>query len=495
MTRIQEVRGLRAAQFPEDAGPMKHPVRPQSYMEIRNFYTMTVYEKGAEVVRMQHTLLGEEKFMAGMRLYFKRHDGQAVTCDDFVQAMQDASGVDLTQFRRWYDVAGTPVLDCTGDYRDGTFTLNVRQSMNPPFHVPLLVKIGDKEQLLHVRKTEERFTFPGLKQRPVPSLLRRFSAPVILNYPYSEADLLHLLANDDDPFNRWEAAQRVAASIILEHAGKPSPAFIEGIRRVLDDPDPMLAGEVLNLPAETFLAEQLEVVDPDALHASRNALRKALASALESELRATYERMAVKGRYSPDASAIGRRSLRNTALGYLTELGDCSTAYRQFQSADNMTDSQAALTALAQIDCPERKKALDDFYARWKNEPLVVDKWLQVQAGSRLPGTLANVQALLRHPAFDIKVPNKVYALIRTFVANHVRFHAADGSGYDFLADQVIAINRFNPQVAARMARGFDRWRKFDAARQAKARAALERIRDSDGLTKDVAEIVTKALG
>ena len=495
MTRIQEVRGLRAAQFPEDAGPMKHPVRPQSYMEIRNFYTMTVYEKGAEVVRMQHTLLGEERFMAGMRLYFKRHDGQAVTCDDFVQAMQDASGIDLTQFRRWYDVAGTPVLDCDGRYEDGTFTLTVRQSMNPPFHVPLLVKVGDKEQLLHVRKAEERFTFPGLKQRPVPSLLRRFSAPVILNYPYTEAELLHLLANDDDPFNRWEAAQRVAASVILNARGKPSPAFIDALRRVLDDPDPIFAAEVINLPAETFLAEQLEVVDPDALHASRNALRKAIASALEPELHAAYERLAVKGRYSPDPASIGRRALRNTALGYLTELGDCATAYRQFQQADNMTDSQAALTALAQIDCPERQRALDEFYARWNKEPLVVDKWLSVQASSRLPGTLARVKQLLEHPAFDIKVPNRVYALIRTFAANHVNFHAADGSGYAFLADQVIAINRFNPQVAARMARGFDRWRRFDAARQAKARAALERVRDSDGLTRDVAEIVTKTLG
>ena len=495
MTRIQEVRGLRAAQFPEDAGPMKHPVRPQSYMEIRNFYTMTVYEKGAEVVRMQHTLLGEEKFMAGMRLYFKRHDGQAVTCDDFVQAMQDASGVDLTQFRRWYDIAGTPVLDCTGAYADGTFTLTVRQSMNPPFDIPLAVKIGEREQLLHVRKSEERFTFTGLKQRPVPSLLRRFSAPVILNYPYTEADLLHLLANDDDPFNRWEAGQRVAAAIVLEHAGKPSPAFIDAMRRVLEDPDPMLAAEALNLPAETFLAEQLEIVDPDALHASRNALRKALASSLERELRTTYARMSVKGAYSPDAAAIGRRSLRNTALGYLTELGDCATAYRQFEEADNMTDSQAALTALAQIDCPERAKALEQFYTRWSNEPLVVDKWLAVQAGSRLRTTLQTVKGLLRHPAFDIKVPNKVYALVRTFAANHVNFHAADGSGYEFLADQVIAINSFNPQVAARMARGFDRWRKFAPARQAKARAALERIRDSDGLTRDVAEIVTKALG
>lgn len=494
MTRIQEVRGLRAAQFPEDAGPMKHPVRPQSYMEIRNFYTMTVYEKGAEVVRMQHTLLGEEKFMAGMRLYFQRHDGQAVTTDDFVQAMQDASGVDLTQFKRWYDVAGTPVLDCAGDYKDGAFTLTVKQSMNPPFHIPFVVKVGEKEQLLHVKKAEERFTFSGLKQKPVPSLLRRFSAPVILNYPYSEPDLLHLLANDDDPFNRWEAGQRIAASIILEDKGEPSAAFVQAMGRVLADRDAIFAAEVWNLPGETFLAEQLEVVDPDALHASRNGLRKALASRLERELRTAYERLEVKGPYSPDPASIGRRALRNTALGYLTELGDCATAYRQFQRADNMTDSQAALTALAQIDCPEREKALEEFFARWKNEPLVVDKWLQVQAGSRLPNTLQNVKELLAHPAFDIKVPNKVYALIRTFVGNHVRFHAADGSGYEFLADQVIAINRFNPQVAARMARGFDRWRKFDAARQAKARAALERIRDSDGLTKDVAEIVTKAL-
>src|SRR3954465_13476498 len=495
VTRIQEVRALRAAQFPEDAGPMAHPVRPQSYMEIRNFYTMTVYEKGAEVVRMQHTLLGEEKFMAGMRLYFKRHDGQAVTCDDFVQAMHDASGIDLTQFRRWYDVAGTPVLDCSGSFENGTFTLTVKQSMNPPFHIPFLVRVGDKEQLLHVKKPEERFTFTGLKAKPVPSLLRRFSAPVILNYPYSEEDLLHLLANDDDAFNRWEAGQRVAAAIILQHGGKPSGAFTDAMRRVLSDRDPIFAAEVLNLPAETFLAEQLDVVDPDTLHASRNALRKALASALEGPLRAAYERLEVKGAYTPDPGSLGRAALRNTALGYLTELGDCASAYRQFQRADNMTDSQAALTALAQIDCPEREKALQEFYARWKNEPLVVDKWLVVQAGSRLPSTLQTVRTLLKHPAFDIKIPNKVYALIRTFVGNHVRFHAADGSGYEFLADQVIAINAFNPQVAARMARGFDRWRRFNGSRQDNARAALERIRNTDGLTKDVAEIVTKALG
>jgi aminopeptidase N len=494
MTRIQEVRALRAAQFPEDAGPMKHPVRPQSYMEIRNFYTMTVYEKGAEVVRMQHTLLGEEKFQAGMRLYFKRHDGQAVTCDDFVQAMQDASGTDLAQFRRWYDVAGTPVLDCTGDYKDGSFTLRVRQSMNPPFHIPLLAKVGNEERLLHVRESEERFTFGGLKERPVPSLLRRFSAPVILNYAYSEADLLHLLAHDDDPFNRWEAGQRLAASIILERKGEPSAAFVEAMGSMLGERDLIFAAEVLNLPPESFLAEQLEVVDPDALHAARNDLRRKIAAGLKEELLAAYKRLASKARYSPDPASIGRRALRNQCLGFLTELGESALAYQQFQGADNMTDAMAALTWLAQIECPERDKALEEFYARWKDEPLVVDKWLGVQAGARLPDTLGRVQRLLKHPAFDIKVPNKVYALIRTFSANHVRFHAADGGGYAFLADQIIALNALNPQVAARMARGFDRWKKFDAGRQAKARAQLERIRDADGLSKDVAEIVTKAL-
>jgi len=494
MTRIQEVRNLRAAQFPEDAGPMKHPVRPQSYMEIRNFYTMTVYEKGAEVVRMQHTLLGEDKFQAGMRLYFERHDGQAVTCDEFVQAMQDASGVDLSQFRRWYDVAGTPVLDCAGSFNNGTFTLTVKQSMNPPFHIPLAVKIGDTEQLLNVRKVEERFTFPNQKTKPVPSLLRRFSAPVILNYPYTEAELLNLLAHDDDAFNRWEAGQRLAASTILERRGQPSPALIDAMGSMLREKDQIFAAEVLTLPSESFLAEQMDVVEPDVLHAARNTLRLALARALKEQFLAAYRRHESKARYTPDAAAIGRRSLRNTCLGFLAELGMSTLVYEQFKNADNMTDSMAALTWLAQLDCPERDKALGEFHARWKDEPLVVDKWLAVQAGSRLPDTLRRVRGLLAHPAFDLKVPNKVYALIRTFSGNHVRFHAADGGGYAFLADEIIALNGLNPQIAARMARAFDRWKKFDAARQAKARAELERIRDTDGLSKDVAEIVTKAL-
>ncbi len=518
VTRIQEVRMLRAAQFPEDAGPMAHPVRPQSYMEIRNFYTMTVYEKGAEVVRMQHTLLGEDKFQAGMRLYFQRHDGQAVTTDDFVQAMQDASGIDLTQFRRWYDQAGTPVLECAGDCDAGkkTFTLTVKQSCPAtpgqesklPFHIPLAVGLVGADgrdllpegtRVLSVQQAQERFVFENVPGKPVPSLLRRFSAPVTIRYGYSEADHVHLMAHDSDPFNRWEAGQRLAAEIILAKGGVPPRSYLDAAKRVLaeSERDPAFAAEALGLPSETFLAEQLEVVDPDALHAARNTLRLRLAQALKDELLAAYRANAVAGPYAPDAASVGRRALRNLALSYLMELETADVralCYEQYAGSDNMTESFAALGVLANSDCVERQKALASFYEKWRDEPLVVDKWLAVQATSRLPGTLARVKELLGHPAFDLKVPNKVYALIRGFSANHVRFHAADGGGYAFLADQVIALNALNPQVAARMARGFDRWKKFDAGRQAHARAALERVRDAESLSKDVAEIVTKAL-
>jgi aminopeptidase N len=497
VARIQEVRNLRAAQFPEDAGPMAHPVRPQSYMEIRNFYTMTVYEKGAEVVRMQHTLLGEEKFQAGLRLYFERHDGQAVTCDDFVQAMQDASGIDLTQFRRWYDIPGTPVLDCAGNFKDGVFTLNVRQSMDPPFHIPFAVRVGKEEKVLSIKEKEQAFRFENLPSRPVPSLLRGFSAPVILNYDYSDADLLHLLADDDDPFNRWEAAQRLAADIILKRGGVPPDAFVNAIRKLFSEDDHAFVAECLSLPSETFLAEQLEVVDPDALHAARNKLRRALAAHLKGELLDKYRSLAGTGPYSPDPQSSGRRALRNLALSLLMELETSDVValcYEQYGQSDNMTEQFAALTALANSQAPQRTIALDSFYDRWKDEPLVVDKWLSVQALSRLPETTARVRELLAHPAFDIKVPNKVYSLVRGFAANHVRFHSADGAGYEFLADRVLELDALNPQVAARMARGFDRWTRFDAARRKMAKAQLERIRGQKGLSRDVSEIVTKAL-
>ena len=506
--RIAEVRMLRAAQFAEDAGPMRHPVRPQSYQEISNFYTVTVYEKGAELVRMQHTLLGAAGFRKGMDLYFRRHDGQAVTCDDFVAAMADANGADLAQFKRWYDVAGTPRLDVDGSYdaQARRFTLTVRQSMDPPLHIPFALGLVGPDggeligtRTLPVRNVEEHFVFEGIAAAPVPSLLRNFSAPVIVNYAYSEADLTHLMAHDADPFNRWEAGQRLAASIILEKRGEPSAAYVEAVERVLAGAadDPAFAAEALALPSETFLAEQIEVVDPDALHAARDTLRRKLAEALHSRFAETRETMRVPGPHSPDAASSGKRALRNLCLGYLMELADGDArvlAGRQLEAADNMTDAMAALAALANCDCPERVPALERFYQRWQSEPLVVDKWFAVQAMSRLPSTLENVKRLAAHPAFDIRNPNKVYSLIRAFCANFVRFHAAGGGGYAFAADRIIEIDRLNPQVASRVARSFDRWKKFDSARQVHAHAALQRIRDAQGLSGDVAEVVGKAL-
>jgi aminopeptidase N len=534
--RIQEVRTLRAAQFPEDAGPMAHPVRPQSYIEISNFYTPTVYEKGAEVVRMIHTLLGAQGFRKGMDLYFQRHDGQAVTCDEFVQAMQDASGVDLTLFKRWYDQAGTPELDVEASYdaASARYTLHVRQSCpatpgqpeKQPLHIPLALGLvgpdgrdiplrlegeaaaGATTRVLSLAQPQASFTFVDVPARPVPSLARGFSAPVKLRFPYTADELTHLSAHDSDPFNRWEAGQRLATDLMLANvaavrAGRDPripEAFVAAFGRVLADAgqDPAFAAEALALPSEGFLAEQMDEVDPDAIHRVRVDLRRQIAAALRAELRSAYEAHAGSGPYSPDAAAAGGRALRNTCLGYLTELDDAEArglAMRQFELADNMTDSVAALTALAQLDCPERRSALAQFYERWKQEALVMDKWLSVQATSRLPGALAEVRALMNHPAFDLRNPNKVRALISSFChGNPVRFHAADGSGYEFCADNVVALDALNPQVAARLARAFDRWKKFDAGRQAHARAALERIRALPTLSKDTLEVVTRAL-
>ena len=533
--RIQEVRALRAAQFPEDGGPMAHPVRPQSYIQISNFYTPTVYEKGAEVVRMIHTLIGAQSFRKGMDLYFQRHDGQAVTTDDFVRAMQDASGVDLTHFKRWYDQAGTPAVQASGSYdaAAGTYTLTLAQSCPPtpgqseklPLHIPFALGLVDAEgkdvalqlepepaptgatRVLSLTRAEQSFTFVEVPSEPVPSLLRGFSAPVIVKYDYDDTALAHLLAHDSDAFNRWEAGQRLAVSILLRgiaarQAGKQPEfpdAFVHAFARVLDDGarDPAFTAEALALPSESYIAEQMEVIDPDAIHAVRVALRRRLAEALKGELLAAYQAFMVTGAYSPDARSAGQRALKNLCLSYLVESIEppgLELCLRQLDTADNMTDAMAALAALANSDCAERAPALERFHARWKGEPLVVDKWLAVQAGSRLPGTLAEVKRLTGHPAFDIRNPNKVYSLIRTFGGNQVRFHGADGAGYAFLADQVLALDALNPQIAARIARTFDRWRKFDAQRQQHARSQLERIRDKSGLSKDTLEVVTKAL-
>ena len=525
--RIREVRGLRAGQFPEDAGPMAHPIRPESFVEINNFYTATVYDKGAEVIRMIQTLIGRDGFRAGMDEYFRRHDGQAVTCEDFVAAMAAASGFDFSQFMRWYKQPGTPQVAVNGvfDAKTNSYTLNCTQSNRraadeAPYLIPIRVALfaedgtclPNSERLLQLTATSQSFVFTDLASAPIPSLLRDFSAPVVLDFDYTPQQLAVLLAHESDPFNAWEAGQRLASSLILDAtaaiaAGQPVrwPAdFVDAIRRLLQTQatrGAAFVAEAISLPGESTLAEMLDVVDPDALHAARNALRRHLAEQLEKEFFGLYSTLTASEAYAPSSEQAGRRALRNTCLGYLLELDTADSrqlALGQFQSADNMTDQFAALAALANVnaaDCPERATALADFYAQWKDEALVVDKWLAAQSTSRRPDTLATVKALTAHPAFDISNPNKIYSLIRAFGANLARFNAADGSGYAFIADQVLALHERNPQVASRLARCFDRWTKFDAARQAHAKVALLRIRDHANLSRDVFEVVTRALG
>jgi len=526
VARIREVRGLRAGQFPEDAGPMAHPVRPASFVEINNFYTATVYEKGAEVIRMIQTLIGRDTFRAGMDEYFRRHDGQAVTCEDFVAAMTAASGFDFTQFMRWYNQPGTPHVAVDGHFSaaNQSYTLtctqsNPRASDTAPYLIPLRVALfaadghllPDSERLLQLTATTQSFVFENIAAEPVPSLLRDFSAPVYLDFAYTPDQLAVLLAHETDPFNAWEAGQRLATQLILEAtaaiAAGRSPiwpaSFVDAARRLLQTQakrGAAFVAEALTLPGESTLAELLDVVDPDALHAARNGLRRHLAEQLEGEFSGLYAGLTVQEAYAPSSEQAGRRALRNLCLSYLLELDTLAVrqlALHQFRTADNMTDQFAALAALANVnaaDCPQREQALTEFYAKWKDEALVVDKWLQAQSTSRRPDTLATVKALTAHPAFEIGNPNKVYSLIRAFGANLARFNAADGSAYAFIADQVLVLHDRNPQVASRLARCFDRWTKFDASRQAHARAALERIRDHAGLSRDVAEVVARSL-
>jgi aminopeptidase N len=524
--RIREVRGLRAAQFPEDAGPMAHPIRPESFVEINNFYTATVYEKGAEVIRMIQTLIGRDAFRAGMDEYFRRHDGQAVTCEDFVAAMAAASGFDFSQFMRWYRQPGTPRLAADGfwDADSASYTLTLTQS-NPrasddaPYLIPVRVALfaadgrllPGSERLLQLSASSQSFVFDNIAEEPVPSLLRDFSAPVYLDFDDTPEQLTVLLAHETDPFNAWEAGQRLATRLILAAtaeiaAGRPPvwPAsFVDAARQLLQTQasrGAAFVAEALTLPGETTLAELMSVVDPDALHAARNALRRHLAEQLENEFAGLYASLTIDAPYAPDSAQAGRRALRNLCLSYLAELDTEAArelALAQFRQADNMTDQFAALAALANVnaaDCPQREAALADFYTQWKSEALVVDKWLQAQSTSRRPDTLATVKALTAHPAFDLGNPNKIYALIRAFGANLARFNAADGSGYAFMADQILALHDRNPQVASRLARCFDRWQKFDAGRQVHARAALMRVREHAGLSRDVLEVVNRAL-
>ena len=539
VTRIQEVRGLRATQFPEDAGPMAHPVRPAAYQAIDNFYTATVYRKGAEVIRMMHTFLGEDAFQAGMRLYFQRHDGQAVTCEDLLAALRDATpqgSSALAGFEAWYTQAGTPRVTARGVYDPSArrYTLHLAQANPPtayelrlaregqpqtrsPLPIPVAVGLLGPEgndltgtRVLRLDRPEQTYTFEDVPAPPVPSLLRGFSAPVMLDYPYSQSELLHLLAFDSDAFNRWEAGQRLATAIL--HAGIAAggmtggwmpAAYPEALARLLEAAprggvDPALVAEILDLPSEMELAEGLDEPDPEAIHRARENLRRHLAASLREFLQLTRRALAPTGPYRPEPADAGRRALANACLDLLVTLDEPSLldlAVNQYERADNITDRLAALTALANRPGPLGDAALERFYDDWREESLVIDKWLAIQALRRPDGTVARVRSLLEHPAFDLRVPNRVYALVRNFaVANPRHFHAADGSGYRLVADVIDRLDPLNPNVAARIARAFDRWRHYDAGRQAHAHAALQALAGKRDLSANTREVIEKAL-
>ncbi|GIZ12109.1 aminopeptidase N [Pseudomonas sp. NCCP-436] len=538
--RIEDVAYLRTHQFAEDAGPMAHPVRPDAYMEISNFYTLTIYEKGAEVLRMIHTLLGPELFRKGSDLYFERHDGQAVTCDDFVKAMEDASGIDLTQFKRWYTQAGTPRLEVVEahDAAAQTYSLTFRQSCPAtpgqseklPFVIPVALGLLDAQgnelplrlqgeaaaqgssRVLSVTEAEQTFTFEGIAEKPLPSLLRGFSAPVKLGFPYDRDQLMFLMQHDNDGFNRWEAGQQLSVQVLQELIGQHQRGealvldqrLVSALRTLLEDEtlDQAMVAEMLSLPGEAYLTEISEVADVEAIHAAREFARKELAMTLFAPLWARYQANREVSRATPyvaEAAHFARRSLQNIALSYLmlSEKPEVLAAcVEQFENADNMTERLAALAVL--VNSPfqqERDKALAMFADYFRDDALVMDQWFSVQAGCPLPGGLERVHALMQHEAFTLKNPNKVRALIGAFAnQNLINFHRADGAGYRFLADQVIALNALNPQIASRLLAPLTRWRKYDSARQTLMKAELERILTSGELSSDVYEVVSKSL-
>ena len=552
--RIEDVRVLRTAQFPEDAGPMAHPVRPDSYIEINNFYTVTIYEKGAEVVRMMHTLVGREGFAKGMKLYFERHDGQAVTCDDFASAIADANPTSdlarlLPAFKRWYSQAGTPHVHATGNYdaASRTYTLTLTQSCAPtpgqsakePFLIPVELGLlsasgaalplqmadesapGAASRTVVLTEPTQTLTFVHVDAEPVPSLLRNFSAPVVLDIDYTDAQLLTLLAHDADAFNRWEAGQRLALRIaintIADSAYQASSNgtfdhkfldadFIEAMRTVLRNPalDAAFKELVLTLPSETYIAEQLIVVDPQRIHAVREAMREQLALALQADWEWAWEQNQDTGGYRPDPVSSGRRALSGLALQMLCiaarRTGDVvwpGKAYQRFKVAANMTDRFNALTALVASGSELAAPALARFHTLFKDEPLVIDKWFALQAGApdRGGNVLPAVRQLMQHPDFSLKNPNRARSVIFSYCsANPGAFHRADAAGYVFWSDRVIELDAINPQVAARLARALDRWKKLAEPWRSGAREAIARVAARPDLSNDVREVVTRAL-
>ncbi|MGY4534768.1 aminopeptidase N [Pseudomonas sp. TE3786] len=538
--RIEDVAYLRTHQFAEDAGPMAHAVRPDSFIEISNFYTLTVYEKGSEVVRMLHTLLGNEGFRKGSDLYFERHDGQAVTCDDFIKAMEDANGADFTQFKRWYSQAGTPRLQVSEAYdaTAKTYTLTFRQSCPAtpgqteklPFVIPVeLGLLGAQGQALSLKlagegaargestviavtEAEQSFTFVEVAEQPLPSLLRGLSAPVKLSFPYNRDQLMFLMQHDADGFNRWEAGQQLSVQVLQELIGQSQRGetlvldkrLVTAFETLLTDDslDQAMVAEMLSLPSEAYLTEISEVADVDAIHTAREFARQQLADALFAPLWQRYQanrEVSRNSEYVAQAEHFARRSLQNIALSYLMLSGKAevlAACLEQYDACDNMTERLTALAVLVNsaFDA-EKAKALAAFAEHFKDNPLVMDQWFSVQAASALPGGLERVKALMEHPAFTLKNPNKVRALVGAFAGqNLVNFHRADGSGYRFLADLVITLNGFNPQIASRQLAPLTRWRKYDSRRQALMKAELERILASGELSSDVYEVVSKSL-
>ncbi len=535
--RIMDVRMLKTHQFPEDAGPLAHPVRPASYIEINNFYTATVYEKGAELCRMLQTMLGRDGFRKGIDLYFERHDGKAVTVEDFVAAMADANGRDLSQFMLWYTQAGTPELACAFDYepRSKTARLTVNQIVPPtpgqqrkePMLIPLRVgllgangqdlplQLADgtelKDGLLEVTDREQSFTFRDVPAPPTPSLLRGFSAPVRLTMSLDPDQIEFLMINDSDPFNRWQAAQTYAMRLLTASAraggtmepvtGKEAARLAQALAAAGSEASLSAAyrAEFLKLPSESDIARELaHDVDPDRVRKSYEALRKTIGGKIGETLSELYESAASSGPYSPDPESVGRRALRGAALDLLAATGESSEIARlerQYRQASNMTDAVTALSVLASLGVPARDEALADFYRRWQDEPLVLDKWFAVQARATRPDSVETVTALLSHPKFTLKNPNRVRALIGSFVhGNPTGFNRADGAGYEFLASTALEIDRFNPHMAARLLGAFESWRTLEAGRQTRARATLERLASAE-LSTDSFEIVTKTLG
>lgn len=547
--RVEDVSLLRTAQFAEDAGPMAHPIRPESYIEISNFYTLTIYEKGAEVIRMLANLLGPEDFRKGTDLYFERHDGQAVTTEDFVAALADASGRDLTQFKRWYSQAGTPRLQVTDSYDEDAreYTLHIKQSCPPtpecqnklPFHIPVAMGLlgsggnlplkikgqvpnfetaDNTHTVLELTEAEHTFVFEGVNEKPVPSLLRGFSAPVKLHYAYSREALMLLMSRDDDGFCRWDASQQLALQVIGDvmqawqrkddiAAMAIDARLIDAYRSLLQDTslDQAMVAYMLSLPSEAYLSELADVIDVDAIHYGRLRVRRAIAESLRAEFASIYQRYDNQQTYAATAEAIAARSLKNVALAYLMLLEDdqwihaCEQQYRQ---ANNMTDRMDALSQLVNSRSQSAQalaaSALDDFYQRWQDESLVVNQWISVQASCSLPNTLATVKQLQQHPAYDAKNPNKIRALVSTFCnANAINFHALQddkAEGYRFLADEVIRLNTQNPQIASRLLVPLTKWKKYSPQRQTLMKAELERILAEPKLSKDVFEVVSKSL-